>query len=146
MLDFPKFCSREKVDAGLQSAVDKHEELSPEEPSGPSLGPHEQGVVSVGCLRWRLISLDPISDQGQPADDGGHQDEDHHLGDVVDVGLMLAVPDPDLSVESLDVAEEARVEGDDDSEGEEEHEGDEREHVDPETGPIGIVSRVRIQV
>ena len=59
---------------------------------------------------------------------------------------MLAVPDPDLSVESLDVAEEARVEGDDDSEGEEEHEGDEREHVDSETGPIGIVSRVRIQV
>ena len=97
-------------------------------------------------MRGWLISLDPVGDQGQPADDGGHQDEDHHLGDVVDVGLVLAIPDPDLSVESLDVAEQTRVEGDDDREGEEEHEGDEREHVDSETGPIGVVDRVRIQV
>ena len=79
-------------------------------------------------LRSKL--LDPVGDEGEPADDGRHQDEDDHLGDVVDVGLVLPVPDADLSVESLDVAEETRIESDDDCEGQEEHNCDERKHVD----------------
>ena len=69
-------------------------------------------------------------DQGHPACDGGDQDEDDHLGDVADVGLVVAVRDPDLLVEPLDIAEEAGVEDDDNCEGEEEHNCDEREHVD----------------
>ena len=93
----------------------------------------------------RLIFLDPVSDEGQPADDGGDQHEDDHLGDVVDVGLVLAVPDADPSVESLDVAEEAGVENYDDCEREEEHKCDEREHVDTKITPIGIIIGVGIQ-
>ena len=79
-------------------------------------------------LRGKLF--DPVGDEGEPADDGCHQDEDDHLGDVVDVGLVLPVSDADLSVESLDVAEEAGVESDDDCEGQEEHNCNERKHVD----------------
>lgn len=115
-LDFPQFCSREKVDAGLYCAVDKNEKLAPEEPSWPRLDPKEEGVVCVHFLYWRLVFLDPVGDEGQPADDGGDQHEDHHLGDVVDVGLVLAVSDADPSVESLDVAEETGVESYDDCE------------------------------
>ena len=93
----------------------------------------------------RLVFLDPVGDEGQPADDGCDQDEDDHLGDVVDVGLVLAVSDADPSVESLDVAEETGVESYDDCEGEEEHKCDEREHVDTKITPIGIIISVRIQ-
>ena len=83
-------------------------------------------------------------DQGQPAGDGGDQDEDDHLGDVADVGLVVAVGDPDLLVEPLDVAEEAGVEDDDDGEGEEEDEADEGEHVHPHLVPF-LVSGASVE-
>ena len=82
-------------------------------------------------------------DQGHPACDGGDQDEDDHLGDVTDVGLVVAVRDPNLLVEPLDVAEEAGVEDDDDGEGEEEHEADEGEHVHPHLVPVLVAASVK---
>ena len=82
-------------------------------------------------------------DQGHPACDGGDQDEDDHLGDVTDVGLVVAVRDPDLLVEPLDVAEEAGVEDDDDGEWEEEHEADEGEHVHPHLVPVLVAASVK---
>ena len=93
-----------------------------------------RGSLQYNYTRYSII----IPDIVLPADDGGHQDEDDHLGDVVDVALVLAVPDPNLSVESLDVAEEAGVEGDENCEGEEEHDCDEREHVDADAAPGAI--------
>ena len=66
ILDLPQFCSREKVDGGLNGAVDKHEELAPEEPRGPGLDPQEEGVVMVLLLHTGLVLIYPVGDEGEP--------------------------------------------------------------------------------
>ena len=125
----PQLGSRGEVYWWLEGAVEEDEGVADKVLCSFVLSSDKlRPVRSVGLGH---VLLYPVNHQGQPADDGGGQHGDHHLGDVGDVLLVDGVSYSHLGIEALHVDDHAGVEDGEAGQREDEDQTDQGEHVDP---------------